>query len=215
MSDEIIFYSQANQDKWVCEVLDFKKRGYYVDIGAYDGIQTSNTYTLEKYLRWSGICIEANNIIFDSLVKNRNSKNINSAITNFNGTCHFEGDSIKTNGKIVNCFTLESVLQDNNSPSEIDYLSIDVEGHEYTILNCFDFNKYNIKLMTVEHNLYVDGDVRKNQLFELLTNKGFTRVLENAVCLDKNPLYYNKPYEDWYINSSFQDLIQKSKWFKQ
>ena len=56
--------------------------------------------------------------------------------------------------------------------------------------------------MTVEHNLYCDGNDRKNKLYELLINNGFTRVVEDAPCLDKNPLYYNKPYEDWYINSN-------------
>jgi hypothetical protein len=41
----------------------------------------------------------------------------------------------------------------------------------------------------------------KDEIYHLLTDNGFTRVLEDVVCLDTNPLYFNKPYEDWYINN--------------
>ncbi len=37
-----MYYSQSNQDKWVAEFLEFKKNGYFIEVGAYDGIQTSN-----------------------------------------------------------------------------------------------------------------------------------------------------------------------------
>ena len=211
---DIIYYSQANQDRWVCEILNFKKNGYFVDIGAYDGIQTSNTYTFEKFLNWNGICVEANHSIYNKLIKNRNCTNVFAAVSNNNGVCNFGDDKINTGNNLVNCYLLEKILIDNNSPKEIDYLSIDVEGHEYDIFKSFNFNNWDIKLITVEHNLYCDGDFNKNRLFELLISNGFTRIVDNAICLDENPDYYHKPYEDWYINNKYLNLELKKQHIK-
>jgi hypothetical protein len=49
---------QAQQDKWVEEVFNFKENRYFVDVGAYDGFTFNSTYTLEKKYNWNGICIE-------------------------------------------------------------------------------------------------------------------------------------------------------------
>ena len=157
---------------------------------------------MEKNLEWKGICVEANPIVYQSLIKNRTSKNINVALNEYVGECFFTNDKITTTGVKVPCNTLNNILQECNCPKDIDYLSIDIEGYEYIVLKDFNFKEWNIGLMTVEHNLYCDGNERKDKLYELLTNNGFTRVVEDAPCLDKNPLYYNKPYEDWYINSN-------------
>lgn len=188
-----MFYSQAGQDEWVLSKI---KRGYFVDIGAYDGIQTSNTYALEK-AGWKGICIEGNLEIFKLLQKNRSSINVHAAVTDHKGTIEFGIDKIGK-GIEVPCDTLNNILKDNNCPDVIDYLSIDIEGHELTVFNSFDFS-YRIRLMTVEHNLYCDGPEKKDKLFELLTERGFKRVAEDVKCLDPN--YYLKPYEDWYENT--------------
>ena len=44
--------------------------GFYLDVGANDGIFKNKTISLEKQ-GWSGLCIEANPLIFPSLVQNR------------------------------------------------------------------------------------------------------------------------------------------------
>ncbi len=200
------FYSQSEQDKWVCEYLGYKTNGYFIDVGAYDGIQTSNTYALEKYLNWEGICIEANSFIFNSLQTNRKSKNYNVAVTSYRGYCTFQSDKIACNdqgGHVISCDTLNSILKEANAKEEIDYLSMDIEGEEYNALKGFDFNKWKIKLITIEHNLYIDGPDKKNKLYELLTSNNFVRIMDNVKCLDTNPAYYNMPYEDWYVNKEY------------
>jgi FkbM family methyltransferase len=197
------YYSQSKQDKWVLENLLYKTNGFFVDIGAYDGIQTSNTYVLEKDYNWSGICIEANFDIYQRLIKNRNCTNIYGAVSNYNGDCYFSSDKITNNGIKTPCFLLNDILEKNLNQNVIDYLSIDVEGHEFSILETIDFDKWKFKLLTVEHNLYCSGSEQKNKIFDLLSKKGYTRVVEDAVCLDTNPVWNNKPYEDWYVNSDF------------
>ena len=159
-----MYYSQSNQDKWVVEFLKFKKNGYFIELGAYDGIQTSNTYYMEKNLGWEGLCVEANPRVYESLIKNRTSKNINVALNNYVGECFFTNDKITTTGIRVSCNTLDNILKENNCPKDIDYLSIDIEGYEYIVLKDFNFKEWNIGLMTVEHNLYCDGNDRKNKL---------------------------------------------------
>jgi len=196
------YYSQSNQDKWVNEFFRSKNAGYFVDVGAYDGIQTSNTYFFEKFLNWSGICIEANSTVFNKLVNNRNSKNIELAVTDYTGECNFSGFEVNKNGQLVKCDTLYNILKDNDCPKVIDYLSLDIEGYEYIVLKDFNFGEYHINTITVEHNLYSDGPDRKEKIYNLLSTKGFIRVVEDAPCLDNNPQWYNKPYEDWYVNSS-------------
>jgi FkbM family methyltransferase len=205
------YYSQANQDKWVLELFKDYENKNYVDVGAMDGILYSNTYALENF-RWSGICIEANRNSFNQLNNNRQSINVNCAVTDYNGICKISDNGacchVSEHGtEEIECYRLEDILIKNNCPSIINYLSIDIEGYEYNVLKDFDFSKYFIQVITLEHNLYFEGDKNKNLLFDLLTNNGFTRVVDNALCLDTSPHVYNQPYEDWYINIKCTDLL--------
>lgn len=79
------FYSQHGQDKFLYENFFFNKTsGIFVEIGAYDGISYSNTYFFEKYLSWSGICIEPLKREFAKLQKNRNCICLNECISSKN-----------------------------------------------------------------------------------------------------------------------------------
>ena len=60
--------SQAGQDIWVFgEVFNEETKRFFVDVGAHDGIFLSNTFVLENRYRWSGICVETNQIVLRSL----------------------------------------------------------------------------------------------------------------------------------------------------
>lgn len=210
------YYSQANQDIWVLELFKNYENKNYVDVGAMDGKTFSNTYPLEKYFGWSGICIEANKHSFESLKICRDSININCAVTDYVGTCKINGNGpscyVSENGDYeIECNTLENILDSVNCPKTINYLSIDIEGYEYNALKDFNFSKYFIQVITLEHNLYIEGNKNKDRLFELLSNNGFIRVIDNAVCLDSTPHVYNQPYEDWYINVKCVDLLNNPR----
>lgn len=198
------FYSQAEQDKWVYEFYNGKKNGYFVEVGAFDGIGDSNTYFLEKSLDWKGISIEANKQIFDKLCKNRNSTNINIAINSFKGQCSFDGYTVnnKLDNTLVECDTLNQVLLDADANKNIDYLSLDIEGLEYEALESLDFNYWNIGLITVEHNLYCTDSIKKDKIYNFLIKNNFIREKEDVLCLHPHPSVYGKPYEDWYINKN-------------
>ena len=64
--------SQFGQDINVIEnIYKHKENGYFVEVGAYDGLYMSNTYLLEYKYKWKGICVECNPIHFNNLIQNR------------------------------------------------------------------------------------------------------------------------------------------------
>lgn len=177
-----MFYSQAGQDKWV---LDKIAKGFFVDVGAHDGIESSNTFALEQ-AGWEGLCIEPSSF-YDKLTENRNCLTSKVAAHYYNGFL---------NG--VPCRTLRTLLTDTNCPKEIDYLSIDVDGGELTVLQGMDFETFHVKLITIEHNQYLEGTFRQDEIFKHLTGHGFKRTHKDVKCLDPN--YFGLIYEDWYEN---------------
>ena len=59
------FFGSKDQDKWVVqEVFQYKKKGFFLDLAATNGLLENNTYVLEKFFEWDGIAIEANNFFF-------------------------------------------------------------------------------------------------------------------------------------------------------
>ncbi len=66
------YYSQHGQDKYLVEeVFNYKENGFFLEIGAHDGISFSNTYCLEKDFHWRGICVEPIPELFEKLKNNR------------------------------------------------------------------------------------------------------------------------------------------------
>jgi FkbM family methyltransferase len=184
-------YSQIGQDTYYLEnISKNKKNGFFLDIGANDGILTSNTAKLEFEYGWSGICIEANLDLITDLTKNRpNSKVVHSAVWNSSGIVEFEipVNNVKnTKGHLlsrisnidrnqkgfrkdtiikkvqIQAKTITDILKEiGKLPCIIDYMSLDIEGAELEALKGIDFSQIDIKFMTVEH-----GD-RPGYLFEI------------------------------------------------
>ena len=165
--------SQLRQDLFVLSELNFKFGGYFVEFGATNGKDLSNTYLLEKEFLWTGILAEPAKIWHREIKKNRSANiNFNCVYSKSNIQISFvetkiselstiakfsETDSHmlhRKNGKIYNVksISLEDLLKKYNAPINIDYLSIDTEGSEYEILKNFDFQKYRFNIITCEHN---------------------------------------------------------------
>jgi FkbM family methyltransferase len=198
------YYSQTGQDEWVDDFFKQKENGYFIEVGAYDGIQLSNTYFFEKYRKWNGLCIEADNNTFLELKRNRTSLCLNNAISSKEEDTFFKNEGlcgkISSSGTKITTTTLKNIFQTNSIPKIIDYLSLDIEGHEYDALLGFPWETHEFILLTVEHNLYKDGDFNKNRIFNFLTKKGYYRIKDNINGGDTNS---PKPYEDWYIKENY------------
>ena len=198
------FTSQAGQDKWVCEFFKEKKNGYFLDIGAYDGVRWSNTYSLEKELDWTGLLIEASLDLCNHMKISRSSQIIQKAVYKENTILKFKTDKwaghINENGlETVEAVTLKKILKDYNAPKVIEYASLDIEGGEIDALLGFPFDEYDVILWTVEHNLYYGDSKFKDEIFKILSINGYTRTHDN-VCSGGDPKY---PFEDWYVNNKY------------
>lgn len=163
-----MFYSQFKQDQTVFEKYYYNiNKGYFVDIGAHNGVTFSNSKFFEE-LGWDGVCIEANPNIFGELQKNRKCECVNKALSNKQGKFPFveaQGEDMlsglvdeldeKSYKKIkdkhiieVDCDLFSNVVLQKN----INFLSLDTEGSELSILKTIDFNYYNIDIISVENN---------------------------------------------------------------
>ncbi len=161
-----LMLSQAGQDYWVYgEAFNEKKCGYFLDIGAHDGMTFSNTYLLEAKYGWSGICVEANPLTFLKLEKTRKAKCLNICLDRCEGEVDFalrgvmggimgldneESDTIPEEVIKLRSTPLVKVLEDQHVPRVIYYMSIDVEGAEERVLGGFDFHKYTFRCFTIE-----------------------------------------------------------------
>jgi hypothetical protein len=164
-----MYYSNSNIDKILNELyFKFKKNGFFVDLGASVGVKDSNTYFFEKEMGWQGLCIEGCDIQFPYLLDNRKCHCVNEVVdikrreVNFlcNGWTGGVIDetfrnkkSVEENKhkiKVASAKSLIQIFSEANVPREIDYLSCDIEGKENEVLMNFDFNKYQIKIITAE-----------------------------------------------------------------
>lgn len=184
-------YSQLGQDDWVLSRISGP--GYFVDIGASDGINKSNTYKLEL-AGWIGICVEPNLDIYTKLIENRKctlssyavykksgleldlvvAGEFSSLINFANDDHHYKERAGKSTQKAPT-ITLDQLLAINDAPERIDYLSLDTEGAELEILEAFSW-EYDIRLITVEHN----NGKNKDSLAALLEAKGYTKATEES-----------------------------------
>ena len=171
-----IFFGNKEQDKWVVQdIFNYKKKGYFVDLAATDGIHENNTFVLEKRLGWKGICIEPNSSFFKYLKKNRKCHCSNKVVSDKKKELKFfenggvggiigsrydnnlkkrykilNKNSNQTKIKNYNAVTLFSILKKYKAPKIIDYLSLDVEGAEIDVLKNFPFKKYKFLALTIE-----------------------------------------------------------------
>lgn len=190
-----MYYSQFEQDKFVYEnYFQGKTNGYFVDIGAHDGTTFSNSKFFEE-LGWTGVCVEPNPKVFEVLSSTRKCKCVKKAVADYIGWAKFfqiiEGaDMLSGLADEFNQRGIENIyanLQDFENGYEyidveldlfdnivdnttIDFLSLDTEGNELKILQTIDFNKYDIKVITVENNDY------DNKFIEFLVPKGYQPV---------------------------------------
>lgn len=197
--------SQIRQDLFVLAELGFKRGGYFVEFGATNGKDLSNTYLLEKSYGWHGILAEPAVSWHADLSRNRdchidkgcvwrasgetlvlNETDIRelSTIDSFSDSdMHSEA---RKSGKSypVPTISLNDLLTKYEAPRKIDYLSIDTEGSEFEILQGFDFRRYEIGVITCEHN-YTQT---RERIHDLLSANGYVRKYVNL-----------SRFDDWYV----------------
>lgn len=202
-----MFYSQDKQDEYLhTNVFKDFKGGFFVDVGAHDGVRLNNTLFFEKNHEWKGINIEPNKQVFEQLLINRpQSINLRVAIDTKNGEAEFfcnsgytemlsglvdhydgrhkqrlesENDRFGglTNVVKVKTRTLAGIFTEHKV-THVNYLSIDVEGAEMAVLQSIDFDKVFIDCVGFENN-YVD---KSPEIITFLETKGFKEIYRGGL----------------------------------
>ena len=202
--------SQLRQDLFVLSECDFKKGGFFVEFGATNGVDLSNTHLLETRFGWNGILAEPARLWHDDLLKNRraliemdcvwsmsgksllfnqvidedHSGELSTIAAFVNSDGHGKSRITDSEQYLVNTISLNDLLIKHNAPKYIDYLSIDTEGSEYEILKAFDFESYKFKIITCEHNY----TPMREKIYDLLISNGYER---------KHSQF--SQFDDWYV----------------
>ena len=202
------FKSQLFQDIFASFIVRDNFDKTFLEFGATDGIDLSNTFTLENDLSWSGALAEPDINWIDSLKKNRpNSKIITKCIWKNSGEKlnfyssdvgvlssleDFKNSDIKSmpdntaqrikSGKNIEVETisLNQVIEEEFNDISPSYISIDTEGSEFEILNSFNFSRYQPAVFTIEHNF---TDLQK-KIDELMFKNDYSRIFNNLTTFD-------------------------------
>jgi FkbM family methyltransferase len=163
---------------------------------------------LEKKFSWSGILAEPGKNWHNKLSANRSCKIDFRCISDVSGKqiAFYESDSPELSTisgleksdsnirKLKDSYSVETVslndlLSHHKAPKVIDFLSIDTEGSELSILENFNFENYKFAIIVCEHNFTQN----REKIFNLLTSNGYKRVWHEFT-----------QFDDWYI---FPELI--------
>jgi len=176
-------WSQSMQDMFVLSMLDGKRSGIYVEIGADQPRVISNTYLLENNFDWSGVSFEldADKVTyFNSIRKNK---------------CLSEDATL---------YDYKSLFEERNYPKQIDYLQLDIDPAEGTLraLKALPLNDYRFSVITYETDVYSSGADIQDEQIEILESHGYQLVAKNVKC-------EGNPYEDWWIDPA---IVSEDVW---
>lgn len=201
-------HAQFFQDLWILHETKGQRDGYFVEFGGADGVRSSNTLLLERQFGWTGIVAEPARVWYPAIRDNRACAVDDRCVWIRSGEritftqpaialhstieSYADKDGLadtRTDGSRyeVETVSLNDLLDQWKAPRTIDYLSIDTEGSELDILDHFDFDRWDVRRISVEHN----HTAQRQTLFDLLTAKGYRRVLETLSNVD-----------DWYVKAS-------------
>lgn len=174
------YTGNSQQERFVLNILDEKKNGYYVELGAFHSTDGSNTYHLETDYGWSGVSFELLDERREEFSHNRRNQ------------C--KGDALQ--------FNYVEYFENNNFPKRIDYLQVDIdEGYDFEGrpvgspfsslwgLISVPLTQYRFSIITFEHdaNMYFRNSVIRDIQREILDSLGYTLVAR-------------KIHEDWWVD---------------
>jgi FkbM family methyltransferase len=184
-------HSQVFQDIFILSMLDGKKGGTFLEIGGGFAYHKNNTALLESDFDWKGVSIEFNEICANDYKTYRPNTNV----------LHANALLLDYSKLIKEYFGDEKV---------VDYLQLDIEpsANTYEALLSIPFDEYKFRVITYEHDHYVDvsGSYRDKSR-EYLTKMGYELVVSNIA--EDN----ESPFEDWWVHPDLVDrkIIDKMK----
>lgn len=190
-------HSQYYEDVFLASIFRGKENGYYIDIGANDPDEFSNTKSF--YLRgWRGINVEPNRLLFEKfLAARKEDVTINAGIGAATSEMIFyqtdphtlstfnreeilrsvrRGEARIEDEKPVPIMTLSDLFRVHVQGRQVDFLSVDTEGFEYEVLSGNDWERNRPSVVVVE----VDRD-RTHRVHALLADADYERIHFNGL----------------------------------
>ena len=176
-------YSQVFQDIFVLSTLDGETNGTFLEIGGGRPFYGNNTALLEEKFNWNGISIEFNKTNVEQYNKERPNTKV------------LMEDALGIN--------YSNLISQNYDSKIIDYLQLDIDpcNNTYQALNLIPFDEYQFRIITYEHDFYIDSTKSyKENSRELLKSKGYVLVVDEVSPDGKSS------FEDWWVHP---DLVDK------
>ncbi len=218
------YKSQLFQDIFASFIVGERFDKTFLEFGATDGLNLSNSYMLKNLLGWKGILAEPSPQWHDSLEINREKAEIlkkciwsetgktlnffmseSGELSTLNDYVDSDINSLPANtkqrkkaGKIitVDTISLNDVIKDYFHNKPPSYISVDTEGSEYEILEAFNFKKFRPIVFTIEHNF----TVYEKKINDLMILNNYIRVFKDITAFDA-----------WYVSEEAYNQINLKK----
>ncbi len=209
-----MYYSQFGEDKILFEIFQGKTRGICIEVGANNGVDDSTSLFFER-MGWKCILVEPDPSLCQEMRSKRNALIYEYAASNRTDMVNLyvvEGaerahglstisanredhDRIKSHGFAsrpvqVRTMTLDEILMDAQLDGDVDFISIDVEGHEYEVLEGLSLEKWKPIIILMEDNSNFENNIIRNYLKKY----GYIRFLRTGV-------------NDWYAHRTNKRLV--------
>jgi FkbM family methyltransferase len=204
-------HAQFGEDRILAEIFGERTAGYCVEVGAHDGRNGSASYLFEKK-GWQCLLVEPIPTLVEEIRKHRSCTVVNCAASSSEGEATFfvaeriesmstldltpgRLASIKQSGgavkeTAVRTATLDSLLSEAGFP-EIQFITIDVEGHELAVLEGFTLAEYKPRIVIIEDNSeHGDPHVARH-----MSERGYVHFRRTGV-------------NEWYAHESDVELVR-------
>ncbi|NBV23595.1 MAG: FkbM family methyltransferase [Proteobacteria bacterium] len=189
------YWSQYGEDIVLDRVLNLARPGFYVDVGCFHPVKNNNTYKL--YRRgWRGLNLDIDELKIAAFrLRRPRDVNLVRCVSEHEGMIRVFSPGIYSLNQTADPATAEKmrqrgvVMREREVPASplnriladsefrdrtIDLLSIDVEGHELSVLRSLDFDRYQPRVVIIESHLRSLVALMASAEFGLLTAKGYT-----------------------------------------
>lgn len=187
-------FSQAHQDLFVLTMLDGKRNGTFLEIGAFDGKFISNTFLLESEFSWTGVSIDIEESARNSFISHGRKAEF---------ILH---DALKLD--------YEKILFEKFHGGRVDYLMIDIEPTEKSLecLKMIPMDKFRFSVITYETDFYDPNtpyELKKyirEESRRIFSSNGYL-LMAGDVCNESEEF----PFEDWYVDkdSIDEEIVKK------
>ena len=204
------YFAQFGEDRILDAIFLHRREGNCVEVGANDGITDSMTYHFEL-MGWKCLLVEPIPDLARKISEKRNCIVKNYAASSTEGEASFtiaeealgmsgleltrdQRQAITRAGGIPKKITvqkkpLDAILEESNF-GEIDFISIDVEGHELEVLKGFSIERYQPKILLIEDNSNQTDPTVENYM----KSKGYVIFKRTGV-------------NDWYALKNDRELV--------